>query len=163
MIAVSPSPSKHDLRDAGRAARLDHAALERALRRQIRGEVRFSTGDRALYATDSSNYRQVPIGVVLPRSIVDIVNAIDVCRRHQAPLLGRGAGTSIAGQCCNAAVIIDTSKYLDRILAIDAARQTARVQPGFVLDDLREAARAHDLTFGPDPGTYRYCTLGGMI
>jgi FAD/FMN-containing dehydrogenase len=71
--------------------------------------VRFGTGDRALYATDASNYRHVPIGVVIPRTTDDIVSAIDVCRRHGAPVLARGAGTSIAGQCCNVAVIIDAS------------------------------------------------------
>jgi len=125
--------------------------------------VRFGAGDRALYATDSSNYRQVPIGVVIPRTVEDIVNAIRVCRNHGAPVLVRGGGTSIAGQCCNVAVVIDASKHLNRILGIDAAAATARVQPGVVLDDLRNAANQCHLTFGPDPGTHRSCTLGGMI
>ena len=138
-------------------------ALARELREAVAGEVRFNSGDRALYATDSSNYRHVPIGVVIPRTTDDIVNAVAVCRRHGAPVLGRGGGTSIGGQCCNVAVIIDASKYLNRILAIDPVGQIARVQPGVVLDHLRNTANAHGLTFGPDPGTHRSCTLGGMI
>ena len=137
--------------------------LEADLRAATDAEVRFSAGDRALYAADASNYRQVPIGVVIPRSVDDIVNAIAVCHRHGAPVLARGAGTSIAGQCCNAAVIIDASKHLNRVLEIDRAAGKARVQPGLVLDDLKDAANTHGWTFGPDPGTHRWCTLGGMI
>jgi FAD/FMN-containing dehydrogenase/Fe-S oxidoreductase len=129
----------------------------------VRGEVRFERADRALYATDASNYRQVPIGIVIPRSIDDVVAAIEVCRGHGVPILARGAGTSIAGQCCNAAVILDASKYLDRILDINAVARTARVQPGVTLDHLRTSAATRGLTFGPDPGTHRCCTLGGMI
>src|SRR5579883_553644 len=78
--------------------------LARALRSRIAGEVRFSDGDRALYATDGSNYRQVPIGVVIPRSMEDVVTTMALCRRHGAPFLSRGGGTSLAGQCCNTAV-----------------------------------------------------------
>src|SRR4051812_11616305 len=107
-----------------------HAGLSDDLRAVIRGEVRFESADRALYATDASNYRQVPIGIVIPRSIGDVVSTVEVCRAYGAPILGRGAGTSIAGQCCNTAVVIDTSKYLDRIIAVDASTRTARVQPG---------------------------------
>src|SRR5437667_12818866 len=138
-------------------------ALASDLRDAIAGEVRFTQGDRALYATDSSNYRQVPIGVVIPRTVDDIVGAMDVCRRHGAPVLARGAGTSIAGQCCNVAVIIDGSKHLNHIIGIDPSARTAHVQPGVRLDDLRHAANSHGLTFGPDPGTHKWCTLGGMI
>src|SRR5438045_632313 len=94
------------------------------LRASVRGEVRFSAGDRALYATDASNYRQVPIGIVMPQTIDDIVATIEICRSHDAPLLGRGAGTSIAGQCCNTAVILDTSKYFNRVIDVDAATDT---------------------------------------
>jgi FAD/FMN-containing dehydrogenase/Fe-S oxidoreductase len=125
--------------------------------------VRFSAGDRALYATDASNYRQVPVGVVVPRDVDDLVAAVEVCRSHDAPLLPRGAGTSLAGQCCNVAVVLDCSKHLRRIEALDPERRTARVQPGVVLDTLRSAAEAHGLTFGPDPATHGWCTLGGMI
>ena len=133
------------------------------LRAAVRGAVRFESGDRALYATDASNYRQVPIGIVVPRTTADIIAAVGVCRAHGAPILARGAGTSIVGQCCNTAVILDTSKYLDRVIDIDVTARTARVEPGLTLDNLRAAAVRHRLTFGPDPGTHRCCTLGGMI
>src|SRR5207253_6892672 len=95
------------------------AVLEKELTQIIKGEVRFDRGSRALYATDGSNYRQVPIGVVVPRHIDDVVAAVEVCRQHRAPILSRGGGTSLAGQCCNAAVVMDMSKYLDRVLSID--------------------------------------------
>ncbi|HEX6861859.1 MAG TPA: FAD-binding oxidoreductase, partial [Thermoanaerobaculia bacterium] len=138
-------------------------ALEADLRRAVRGEVRFDAGSRALYATDASNYRQVPIGVVLPRDTDDVLAAVEVCRRHGAPLLGRGAGTSLAGQACNVAVVLDFTRHLNRILEVDPERRVARVEPGVVLDDLRRAAGRHGLTFGPDPATHAWCTLGGMI
>jgi FAD/FMN-containing dehydrogenase/Fe-S oxidoreductase len=138
-------------------------AIARDLRRKLEGEVRFDDGSRALYSTDASNYRQVPIGVVLPRSVDDILATVEVCREHDAPILARGGGTSLAGQCCNAAVVIDTSKYLHRVLEIDGERRRARVEPGALLDDLRSRAEERHLTFGPDPATHDRCTLGGMI
>jgi FAD/FMN-containing dehydrogenase/Fe-S oxidoreductase len=141
----------------------DTGDLSSALRRAIRGEVRFDRGSRALYATDGSNYRQVPIGVVVPKDVEDVVATVEVCRRHGAPILSRGGGTSLAGQCCNTAVVMDMSKYLDRVLAIDARRKVARVEPGVVLDTLQREAAASDLTFGPDPATHNHCTLGGML
>src|SRR6476660_6508493 len=100
------------------------------LRRTIRGEVRFDSGSRALYATDGSNYRQVPIGVVIPRDADDVVATVETCRRYGAPILSRGGGTSLAGQCCNEAVVVDMSKYYNRVLEVDAARRLARVEPG---------------------------------
>jgi FAD/FMN-containing dehydrogenase/Fe-S oxidoreductase len=144
-------------------AHVDAPALEAALRRHLRGEVRFDAGSRALYATDGSNYRQVPIGVVIPRDKEDVLAAVALCRDHHAPLLARGAGTALAGQCCNAAIILDFSKYMSSILEIDPQRRIARVQPGVVLDTLRAAAEKHHLTFAPDPATHDRCTLGGMI
>jgi FAD/FMN-containing dehydrogenase/Fe-S oxidoreductase len=137
--------------------------LERALRARVRGEVRFEAGSRALYATDGSNYRQVPIGVVIPSDAADVEAALEVCRRFEAPILARGGGTSLAGQCCNAAVVFDFSKRLNRLIALDPERKTARVEPGLILDDLRNAAEKHHLTFGPDPSTHTHCVLGGMI
>jgi FAD/FMN-containing dehydrogenase/Fe-S oxidoreductase len=143
---------------------VDRRSLRRALESSIAGEVRFDAGTRALYTTGGSNYRQVPIGVVLPRSADDVVAAIAVAREHGAPILSRGGGTSLAGQCCNVAVIIDFSKYMHSIVEIDAQRKLARVQPGLILDHLRKTAEAeHGLTFGPDPSTHDHCTLGGMI
>jgi FAD/FMN-containing dehydrogenase/Fe-S oxidoreductase len=142
----------------------DHATgLAQSLRAQIRGEVRFDSSARALYATDGSNYRQVPIGVVIPRDADDVLAAISVCREFEAPLLCRGGGTSLAGQCCNVAVVLDFSKYMSKILEIDPARRIARVQPGVVLDHLRNAAEKFNLTFAPDPATHDRCTIGGMI
>ncbi len=138
-------------------------SLERALREAVAGEVRFGDGDRALYATDASNYRQVPIGVVVPRDIDDVVKTVEVCRSFEAPILPRGGGTSLAGQCCNVAVVIDYSKYLRSVIAIDPDRRTARVQPGVVLDHLQEQAAPHGLMFGPDPSTHNRCTIGGMV
>jgi len=147
----------------GPLAREAARALELDLRRAVEGEVRFDAGSRALYATDASNYRQVPIGVVVPRTLDDVKAAVAACRRHGAPVLSRGGGTSLAGQCCNVAVVLDFSKHLDQILALDPERRVARVEPGVVLDRLREAAERHHLTFGPDPATHDHCTLGGMI
>jgi FAD/FMN-containing dehydrogenase/Fe-S oxidoreductase len=138
-------------------------ALAAVLRSRIQGEVRFDPGSRALYATDASNYRQVPIGVVLPRNNDDVLAAISACREFGAPLLCRGGGTSLAGQCCNVAVVLDFSKYMARILEIDPTRRIARVQPGVVLDHLRNAAEKYHLTFAPDPATHDRCTIGGMI
>ena len=137
--------------------------LEEKLRAKVRGEVRFDEGSRALYATDASNYRQVPIGLVLPRDIADVEAAVAACRELGAPVLSRGGGTSLAGQCCNVAVVMDFSKYMNGIVELDPARKFARVQPGIVLDRLRDAAEQHQLTFAPDPATHSRCTLGGMI
>src|SRR3954454_6548482 len=141
----------------------DAAALAVALRATLRGEVRFDSGSRALYATDGSNYRQVPIGVVLPYDNDDVLAAIATCREFGAPLLCRGGGTSLAGQCCNVAVVLDFTRHMGKILEIDPVRRIARVQPGVVLDQLRNAAEKHHLTFAPDPASHDRCTIGGMI
>lgn len=138
-------------------------ALESDLRKCIEGEVRFDDGSRALYATDGSNYRQVPIGVVVPKTEEDVLATVDQCRRHGAPILARGGGTSLAGQCCNVAVVLDFTKHLNKLIDLDARHRTARVHPGIVLDWLRHEAERHQLTFGPDPSTHNHNTLGGMI
>jgi FAD/FMN-containing dehydrogenase/Fe-S oxidoreductase len=139
------------------------ASLERALKGAVRGEVRFDRGSRALYASDASNYRQYPIGVVVPLDADDAAAAVNLCREYDAPILPRGAGTSLAGQSCNVAVVIDFTKYMNRIVELNADERYARVQPGVVLDHLRDRAERHQLTFGPDPSTHSRCTLGGMI
>src|SRR5436305_8014638 len=157
-----PDPTS-DRAPASKASLLDAAALADSLRRELKGEVRFDSSARALYATDGSNYRQVPIGVVIPRDNDDVLAAISLCREFHAPLLCRGGGTSLAGQCCNVAVILDFSKYMSNILEIDPDRRLARVQPGVVLDRLRNAAEKHHLTFAPDPASHDRCTIGGMI
>ena len=144
-------------------AEVQTAALAAALASAISGEVRFDAGSRAVYSADASNYRQIPIGVVLPRTYDDVVAAVRLCREYGAPLLPRGGGTSQCGQCVNVAVVLDFSKYLGGVVSVDAAARTALVQPGAVCDSLKSAAEAHGLTFGPDPATHSRCTLGGMI
>jgi len=139
------------------------AALEVELQRVVRGEVRFDRGARAIYASDGSNYRQAPIGVVVPRDNADVAAAVAACRKFGAPVLSRGAGTSLAGQCCNVAVVLDYTKYMNRILELNPGAQYAWVQPGVVCDTLRDAAEVHRLTWGPDPSTHNRCSLGGMI
>jgi FAD/FMN-containing dehydrogenase/Fe-S oxidoreductase len=129
----------------------------------VEGEVRFDPGSRALYAHDLSIYRQVPIGVVVPRTVDDVVATVNLCRAYEAPVLPRGGGTSLVGQCTNVAVVVDCSKYLNRIVELDPEQKLAVVEPGVVCDRLRDAAEPHGLTYGPDPATHAWCTLGGMI
>src|SRR5579872_565999 len=160
-----PLVTSDELKHSWRAHRtnVDSAALEADLQGSVEGEVRFDAGSKALYAADASNYRQVPIGVVIPKTREDVTATVAACRRHGAPLLSRGGGTSLAGQCCNVAVVMDFSKYLHGVVSLDPEARRARVQPGLVLDDLRGAANRFDLTFAPDPSTHTHCTLGGMI
>ncbi len=132
-------------------------------RQALRGEVHFDMGFRAMYAADSSNYRQLPIGVILPRDAADVEAALAACRATGAAVLPRGAGTSLAGQCANVAVVLDFSKYMNCLNSIDPEKKLAVVQPGIVLDRVREAAEMHHLTYAPDPATHSRCTLGGMI
>src|SRR5689334_3555359 len=145
------------------SATVDRAGLEAALRATVRGEVRFDAGSRALYSTDASNYRQLPLGLVVPRDADDVEAAVAACRRHGAPIVPRGGGTDLAGASCNEAVVFDFTKYMHAIAGIDWAGRRAVVQPGCVLDDLRNAAERRHLTFGPDPATHSRNTLGGMI
>src|SRR6266849_5909081 len=139
------------------------AGLEKELTQVIKGEVRFDRGSRALYATDGSNYRQIPIGLVVPRDDADVIAAVAACRKYGAPVLARGAGTSLAGQCCNVAVVLDFTKYMNQILELNADSRFARVQPGVVLDSLRNRAETRQLTFAPDPSTHNRCTIGVMM
>ncbi len=141
----------------------DTRQLERDLVDRVDGEVRFDAATRGAYSTDGSNFRQVPIGVVLPRTVDAAVAAVAVCRKHDVPLLSRGGGTSLAGQCTNTAVIIDWSKYCNRVLDVDPAARTCTVEPGIVLDVLNDQLKEHGLRFGPEPATHMNCTLGGMI
>ncbi len=140
-----------------------HRELEARLKATLRGDVLFDLGSRALYAADASNYRQLPIGVILPRDAADVEAALAACRATSAAVLARGAGTSLAGQCANVAVVFDYSRYMNHLTSIDPAEKLATVQPGIVLDRLREAAELHHLTYAPDPATHSRCTLGGMI
>ncbi len=161
LYAIAPLPPSSHAYPADSFA--EAAALEAALRNTVTGEVRFDRGTRAIYATDSSNYRHIPIGVVIPRTRQDIINTVAVCRQFGAPLLSRGAGTSLAGQCCNVAVILDFSKYLNQVLEINPEERWVGVEPGIVLDTLQAKVKQHGLFFAPDPATHSHCTLGGMI
>ncbi len=142
---------------------VDVSELEDELLQTVQGEVRFSDGDRALYSTDSSNYRQIPIGVVIPRDRGDVIAAVAACRKFGAPITCRGGGTSLAGQCCNVAVIIDFTKYMNHVIEIDPEKKLARVEPGIVLDELQHALKKYNLVFGPDPATHNHCAIGGML
>lgn len=129
--------------------RIDGVALERDLREQFDGEVRFDIGSRGAYATDASNYRQMPIGVVVPRTLDAAAAAVAVCRRRGAPLVSRGGGTSLASEATNAAVVLDFSKYCNRLVSVDPKAHTCVVEPGIVLDELNEQLGRYGLQFGP--------------
>jgi FAD/FMN-containing dehydrogenase/Fe-S oxidoreductase len=144
--------------------RIDARSLRRALERDLKGEVLFDGGHRAAYSHDSSNYRQPPIGVVMPRDAEDIVAAVAACREHGAPVLPRGCATSLAGQTCNIAVVIDHSKHMREITEVDPDRRIARVQPGVIRDQLaNQVEERFNLTFAPDTSTHEYATFGGML
>ncbi|WP_166278858.1 FAD-binding and (Fe-S)-binding domain-containing protein [Motilibacter deserti] len=153
---------RQDARVPG-APYVDVRGLREELERRVDAEVRFDPGSRGAYSTDASNYRQVPIGVVVPRSVEAAVEAVAVCRELGAPVLSRGGGTSLAGQACNVAVVIDWSKHCNRLLSVDPVARTCAVEPGIVLDELNRQLAAYGLQFGPKPATHANCTLGGMI
>ncbi|MGB6856850.1 MAG: FAD-binding and (Fe-S)-binding domain-containing protein [Terracidiphilus sp.] len=160
-ILSNPAPLDHERFSA-------HRELEDLLKKSLRGPnssdlVRFDLGSRALYAADASNYRQLPIGVVFPRDAADVEAALAACRATGAAVLPRGAGTSLAGQCVNVAVVFDYSRFMNSLEELDPAQRIARVQPGIVLDRLRDAAELHHLTYAPDPATHSRCTLGGIV
>jgi FAD/FMN-containing dehydrogenase/Fe-S oxidoreductase len=137
--------------------------LAAALEAAVDGEVRFDPGSLAAYSCDSSNYRQIPLGVVVPRSVEAAVAAVEVCRRADVPVLSRGGGTSLAGQTTNAAVVLDWTKYCHRLVSVDAAARTCVVEPGIALDDLNRALAPYGLMYGPKPSTHQTCTIGGMV
>jgi FAD/FMN-containing dehydrogenase/Fe-S oxidoreductase len=137
--------------------------LAAALRRALRGEVRFDAWTRQLFSRDASMYAIEPLGVVFPRDADDVAAAVAVAAELGAPVLPRGAGTSLAGQTVGRAVVLDLSRHMRAILEIDAEGRRARVQPGVVQDDLNRAAAKAGLLFGPDTSTANRATLGGMI
>ncbi len=141
----------------------DREALAHDLEAVIGGEVRFDAGSRALYANDASNYRQPPIGVVIPRTIEDIIATHRISREHDAPVLSRGGGTSLSGETVNHAVVIDHSKYLDRIVDIDRENRRVTVETGVINDKLNQTLGGYGLVFPPDPSTHKWCTIGGNV
>lgn len=155
--------SDYRLTERGRM-NLDALALQAELRERVEGEVRFDAGTRAAYAHDASNYRQVPFGVVIPQNTDDVMETMAACRKHGAPVLMRGAGTSLSGETTNVAVVLDVSKYMDEILEINPDERYARIQPGVIRDQLSHyAEEQYQLTFAPDTSTHQWAVLGGMI
>ena len=138
-------------------------ALEEELRWRIAGEVRFDQYTRMLYSTDASNYQIEPVGVVLPRTVDDVRAAIELAGKHGVPVLPRGGGSSLAGQAVGAALVIDSSKYLNQVLELDREAHFARVQPGIVLSQLNAKVARHGLMFGPDPSSGDRATIGGVV
>jgi FAD/FMN-containing dehydrogenase/Fe-S oxidoreductase len=145
------------------SVKIDVTALKRALRAEVQGEVRFDPGSLALYANDASNFRQVPIGVVIPRTLDDVVATHRVCHEFGAPILNRGGGTSLSGETVNYAVVIDHSKYLTHIGDIDPERRLVTCEPGVINEELNRHTGRFNLIFGPDPSTHSRCVIGGNI
>jgi len=137
--------------------------LERELGKAIRGDVRFDAGSRLLYSTDASMYQMEPVGVVIPRDGDDVRAAIEIAAKHKVAILPRGGGTSLTGQTVNHALVLDFSRYMDRVLEVNAEELWARVQPGLVQDNLNHHVRPLGLGFGPDTSTSNRATLGGML
>ena len=163
-MSFPPTATGHETLAPAGVEEIDTDALAAELREAVEGEVRFDPGARAIYSHDSSNYRQPPLGVVIPESADDVVAAVRVCHAHRAPVLPRGCGTSLSGETANVAVVVDVSKRLREIVEVDPERRLARVQPGVIRDQLAELTeREHQLTFAPDTSTHEYATFGGMI
>jgi FAD/FMN-containing dehydrogenase len=142
---------------------VDEDSIYRELKDSISGEVRFDKGSKMLYVTDASNYRMEPIGLVIPKNEQDIIKTVSVARKYGAPLLSRGGGTSLAGQCTNIALEMDMSKYYNGVIEVLPSQKLARVLPGTVLDNINKTVLEHGLIFGPDPATHDHNTIGGMI
>ena len=159
LINVSPGTAVPQ----ANAAQVDAAALQRELDRQIEGEVRFDRISRALYSTDASVYQIRPLGVVIPKTRQDVINIVQICHRLRCPLTMRGGGTSQAGQAIGDGIQVDTSKYFNRLLEINAQERWARVEPGVVLDELNAQLAPHGLRFAPDISTASRATIGGMM
>src|SRR5512143_2759088 len=136
--------------------------LERRLKAELTGEVQFDPFTRGRYATDASHYQIMPVGVVAPRTIEEADRAIAIARSEGATVLARGGGTSQAGQTVGESLVVDCSKYLTRILDLDAKRARCTVEPGIVLDDLNRQLKAHGLWFPVDISTSSRATIGGM-
>jgi FAD/FMN-containing dehydrogenase/Fe-S oxidoreductase len=166
-MAIETIPARVDTRYRGGMSAtdtVDTRGLRRRLEQTVQGEVRFDTATKAMYATDASNYRQVPIGVVIPKTLDDIVATHRACHEFGAPIVNRGGGTSLSGETVNFAVVIDNSKYLTEIGDADAETQTVICQPGVINENLNEKTGAQiGMIFGPDPSTHSRCTIGGNL
>ena len=164
MTRLLPNPVRRPPTPAESVAQVDVAALERDLAAAVDGEVRFDAGSRAAYSTDASNFRQIPIGVVVPRTVEAAVAAVAVCRRHRAPIVSRGGGTSLAGR-------VHQHGGGDRLVEVLPPPDLGRPRRAHLRRRARHRARPdlndqlapHELEFGPEPATHDHCTLGGMI
>ncbi|MGC1870378.1 MAG: FAD-binding and (Fe-S)-binding domain-containing protein [Acidobacteriaceae bacterium] len=163
-MTIQPVPS-NGYPGPGTVKRLevDVKALKRELSRNVKGEVRFDQGSLGLYATDSSNFREIPIGVVIPRTLDDVVATHRACSKYGAPILNRGGGSSLSGETVNFAVVIDHSKYLNHIGETDVERKLVTVEPGAINEQVNEHTGKDGLVFGPDPSSHAYCTIGGNV
>ncbi|MCL4245269.1 MAG: FAD-binding oxidoreductase, partial [Candidatus Dadabacteria bacterium] len=137
--------------------------LEKELAGELECEIRFDRLSRILYSTDASNYQVEPVGIIIPRSSEDVSKAVGCAAKYGIPILPRGGGTSLAGQAVGKALVLDFSKYLDRIIEIDAEAGTVRVEPGIYLENLNRSIAHTGLMFGPDPSTARIATAGGAV
>ena len=145
------------------AASADTRALVEDLGRLVEGEVRFDPMTRALYSTDASIYQVEPIGVVLPKGVEDVIAVVETAARHGVPVLPRGGGTSLAGQAVGRAVVLDFSKYMRRVLEVDAEQGWARTEPGIILDELNQHLAPQGVQFAPDPSTSNRGNVGGAL
>ncbi len=154
LVQLAPALRKPDV---------DAVTLERELKTWISGEVRFDSLSRALYSTDASVYQIKPLGVVIPKTRDDIVRIVEICGRHKCPITMRGGGTSQAGQAIGEGIQVDTSKYFNKVLEVNAKELWARVEPGVVLDEINAQLAPHGVRFAPDISTASRATLGGMM
>ncbi|WP_182359981.1 FAD-binding and (Fe-S)-binding domain-containing protein [Tomitella gaofuii] len=147
----------------GSEEKINVLGLERHLERHVEGEVRFDDGSLAMYANDGSNYRQVPIGVVIPKTLDDVVETMRACHAYRAPVVCRGGGTSLSGETVNVAVVIDFSKYLTGVGDVDTDRRTVVAEAGVINEELNKTIGHTGYIFGPDPSSHSRCTIGGNI
>ncbi len=133
------------------------------LKNSITGEVKTDSVTRVLYSTDASIHKIVPMGVVFPRNTDELISVVKLANQYNIPLIPRGSGSSLAGQAIGSGLIIDCSRYINRLVDINREEQTAIVEPGLILDDLNREARKYSLRFGPDPASSERATLGGSI
>ncbi len=137
--------------------------LAEALSSQLSGEVRFDDATRVLYSTDASNYQVFPLGVVLPKTDDDVIAAVKLSAEHGVPIIPRGGGSGLGGQAIGPGLVIDMSKYMSKVLDVNAAAREVRVQPGVVLSLLNKQLAPMKLQFGPDPASGERATIGGII
>ena len=133
------------------------------LRKKFTGDIRLDLGSRILYSTDASIYQIDPLGVVIPRTEEDLQSAVELAAKYKIPILPRGSGSSLAGQSIGEALILDCSRWLDKIIEIDPESRMATIEPGVILSTLNKAAAKFGLQFGPDPASAERATLGGVI